>query len=85
MWETLPPDLGGSIFSFVIVNHTSIPEFKELLPYVLAIVSIDGTDVRLIGRVLCDSAEVRIGDQVAPVFAGAEGGPVINWSPKPSA
>jgi uncharacterized protein len=78
-WVTLPEMTDGTVFSFIIVRHTSIPEFKDLLPYVLAILSIEGTDIRLVGRVLCDIDAVAIGDRVTPVFESELEEPVINW------
>jgi len=79
-WVTLPEGTGGTVFSFIIVRHTTIPEFKDLLPYVLGIVSVDGTDIRLIGRVLCVTDDVAIGDGLAPSFEGERDDPVINWN-----
>jgi hypothetical protein len=85
MWVTLSEGTGGTVFSYIIVRHTTIPEFKDLVPYVLAIVSIEGTDVRLIGRVLCEIDVVSIGDRLEPCFEGELDDPVINWivAPQP--
>ena len=34
----------GSIASFSVVHHSAVPSFKNDLPYVVALITLDGTD-----------------------------------------
>ena len=56
----------GEIYSFTVIRHAVIPEVREALPLVAAVVDLPGTDgCRLIGNVVdCEPESVRIG---APV------------------
>ena len=61
----------GTVDSFVVVHYVSIPAYQEDVPYVVAHITIDGTDerVRLISNVIdCPWESVRVGMTVRVVF-----------------
>jgi len=54
----------GTVYSFVVVHYVSIPAFEDDVPYVVAHITLDGTDdqVRMISNVIeCPWQEVRVG------------------------
>lgn len=56
----------GKIKTFTVI-HNSTKDFKNLTPYVLAIIQLDeGTC--LTSQVICDQKEVKIGMRVKPAF-----------------
>lgn len=69
-WEDLPGT--GTIYSFTVVRHPLHPRLKEVVPYVSAIVELDGTQgagARMLVNVTdCDPDRVRIGDRVRVWF-----------------
>ena len=62
----------GVIYSFTIVRHPLRPDLKDSVPYVAAVVDLDGTQgagARLIVNVIdCEVEKVRIGDKGRVVF-----------------
>jgi uncharacterized OB-fold protein len=62
----------GSIYSFIVVRHPLRPSLKEVVPYVSAVVELDGTQgegARMVVNVIdCDPDKVAIGDRVRIVF-----------------
>ena len=61
-WEQ--HDGHGTIYSFTVVRHAVIPDVRDALPLVAAVVALDGITEggRLVGNVVdCDPADVRIG------------------------
>jgi uncharacterized OB-fold protein len=60
-WEE--HDGAGEIYSFTIIRHAVIPDVRDALPVVAAVVELPGTDgCRLIGNVVdCEPEAVRIG------------------------
>jgi uncharacterized OB-fold protein len=69
-WVELPGT--GEIYSFTVVRHALRAELREVIPYVSAVIQLDGTQgagARLQGNVInCDLEKVRIGDRVKVVF-----------------
>lgn len=63
----------GTVESFARVHHPLHPALKERVPYVIAIVSIDGAPgCNAQGNVVnCDPADVSIGQKVRAVFEDA--------------
>ena len=59
-------DGAGSIYSFTVVRHAVIPEVRDALPVVAAVVDLAGAGgCRLIGNVIdADPGDVRIGAAV---------------------
>jgi uncharacterized OB-fold protein len=61
----------GVVASFVIVHYVSIPAFQEDVPYVVAHITLDGTDeqITMISNVIgCPAQDVRVGMRVRVVF-----------------
>ena len=64
-WVELPGK--GSIYTFVAPHYVSVPAFQEDSPYVVAHISLDGTDdrVRLMSNVIgCPWDQVKVGMRV---------------------
>jgi hypothetical protein len=69
-WVELPGT--GTIYSFTVVRHPLAPHLAEVVPYVSAVIDIDGTQgagARMLANVIdCDPESVQIGDRVRVVF-----------------
>jgi len=69
-WVELPGT--GRIYTFTIVRHPLAPHFAEIVPYVTAVVELDGATgagSRMIVNVVdCDPDRVAIGDPVRIVW-----------------
>jgi hypothetical protein len=68
--ELVEHDGRGEIYSFTVVRHAVIPQVKDALPFVAAVVELPGTGgCRAVGSVVdCDPADVRIGAPVEVVW-----------------
>jgi uncharacterized OB-fold protein len=64
--EWVEHDGQGTIYSFTVVRHAVVPEVRDALPVVPAVVELPGTGgCRLIGNVVdADPSEVAIGREV---------------------
>jgi uncharacterized OB-fold protein len=64
--EWIDHDGAGTIYSFTVIRHAVIPQVRDALPFVAAVVELPDTNgCRLIGNVVdCEPEAVRIG---APV------------------
>jgi len=62
----------GEIYTFTVVRHPLRPNLDQVVPYVSAIVNLDGTQgagARMQLNVInCDPEKVRIGDKVRIIF-----------------
>ncbi len=61
----------GTVYSYVVVHHVTVPEFADDVPYVIAHVTIDGTDdeVRITTNIIdCPWENVQVGMRVTVVF-----------------
>ncbi len=61
----------GTVYSHVVVHHVTVPAFADDALYVIAHVTLDGTDgeVRMTTNILdCPWEEVRVGMTVTIVF-----------------
>jgi uncharacterized OB-fold protein len=69
-WEELPGT--GTIYTFTIVRHPLRPQLAEVVPYVGAIIELDGTQgagARIMANVIdCDPEAIQIGDRVQVAF-----------------
>ncbi|HLN15549.1 MAG TPA: Zn-ribbon domain-containing OB-fold protein [Acidimicrobiales bacterium] len=69
-WVDLPGT--GTIYSFTVVRHPLDPALAEVVPYVSAVIELDGTQgpgARLSVNVIdCDPEQVDVGDPVEVVF-----------------
>jgi uncharacterized OB-fold protein len=61
----------GTVKSFSVVHHSAVPSFKDDLPYVVAVITVEGTDdrVNITSNVVgCPWEEVKVGMPVEVVF-----------------
>ncbi len=65
--EWIEHDGRGTIYSFTVIRHAVIPDVRDALPFVAAVVELPGTGgCRLVGNVVgVRPEEVRIGHDVA--------------------
>jgi uncharacterized OB-fold protein len=65
--EWVEHDGNGFVYSFTVIRHAVIPDVKDALPFVAAVVELPGTGgCRMVGNVVgCDPADVQIGMRVA--------------------
>jgi uncharacterized OB-fold protein len=64
--EWVEHDGRGTIYSFTVIRHAVIPDVRDALPVVAAVVELPGTDgCRLVGNVVdIEPEDVRIGQAV---------------------
>jgi uncharacterized OB-fold protein len=69
-WVDLPGT--GTVYSFTVIRHPLAPYLQPAVPYVGAVVELDGTQgagARMLVNIIdCDVDAVRIGDKVRVVF-----------------
>jgi uncharacterized OB-fold protein len=69
-WLDLPGS--GEIYAFTVVRHALRPEVQAAVPYVSAVIELDGTQgagARLLANVIdVDPDEVKVGQRVTVVF-----------------
>jgi uncharacterized OB-fold protein len=61
----------GTVKSFSVVHHSAVPSFKDDLPYVVAVIALEGTDdgVNITSNIVgCPWEEVKVGMPVEVVF-----------------
>ena len=62
----------GTIYSYTVVRHPLTPQLNEVVPYVSAVIELDGTQgagARMIANVIdVDPETVRVGDRVVVAF-----------------
>ncbi len=77
----------GTVFSFTVARHALIPDLVEYLPYVVAVVDLEGAPgARLIGNVIdIEVEDVRIGMPVEVAWEDVEGSPVSLYRFRPAA
>ena len=58
------------VYAYTIVRHPVVPALASVVPYVIAVVDLDGAPgARLVGNVIdCPPESVLIGSKVAVVF-----------------
>jgi uncharacterized OB-fold protein len=68
----------GTVYSFTIARHALIPELADCLPYVVAVVDLEGAPgVRLVANVVDTEVEdVHVGMPLEVVWEDVEGTPV---------
>jgi uncharacterized OB-fold protein len=73
VWEPLSGR--GTVFSYTVITQAILPEMQAHLPYVPAVISLDGADgARLISNVVdVPVASVAVGMQVAVVWDAVNG------------
>lgn len=73
-----PVSLYGSLFSWTVVHVAQGTEFEESVPYAVALIELEGTDVRMYGHVP-DPAGLEINSQVELVLADLNGARHPYW------
>ena len=65
--EWVEHDGDGTVYSFTVIRHAVIPDVKDALPFVAAVVELPDTNgCRLIGNIVdIDPGDVRIGMDVS--------------------
>lgn len=62
----------GTVFSFTVIRHPLHPDLAHVVPYVSAIVELDGTQgegARMLANIIdCEPEELEIGSKVAITF-----------------
>jgi hypothetical protein len=61
--EWVEQDGAGEIYSFTVIRHAVIPDVRDVLPVIAAVVELPGTGgCRVIGNVVdCEPSDVKIG------------------------
>jgi len=59
---------GGTVYSFTVIRQNFARPFRELLPYVVALVDLDEGPRLMTNLVGCDPEDVRIGMPVRVTF-----------------
>jgi uncharacterized protein len=70
-YEWVPLAGKGRVYSFVVPHHVTVPAFQPDAPYVIAHITIDGTDdcVRITSNVIdCPWEDVKVGMPVEVIF-----------------
>ena len=69
-WVDLPGT--GTIYTYTVVRHPLSPALAEVVPYVTAVIELDGTQgagARMLGNVVdVDPEQVKVGDKVRVQF-----------------
>lgn len=68
-WVRVKPS--GHVYSYTIVYRAPIPAFKPDVPYAVALVDIEGTEVRLLSNLLAPIDQIQVGMLVDLVFEEA--------------
>jgi hypothetical protein len=76
-WVELSGD--GTVYSFTVVRRALIPQLEESIPYVVAVIELEGAaGVRLVSNVVdVEPDEVRIGMRVRVAWDDVRDGVVI--------
>jgi uncharacterized protein len=76
-WVELPGT--GSVYSFTVARHAAVPELRSSLPYVIAVVALDGAPgARLVTNIVeCEPGSVEIGQPVRVVWDDLGGDVVV--------
>jgi uncharacterized OB-fold protein len=67
-WRDLPGT--GTVYTFTVVHQAFLPALADRVPYVVAVVELDGGDgARLVTNIVdVPPTEVQIGDRITVVF-----------------
>lgn len=73
----------GELFSWTVVARSTLPDFVDQVPYAVAVVALEDTPVRMIGRVETDDpGGLQVGMPVTAVFRNhAAGVRLAVWRP----
>lgn len=66
-WVEVAPT--GHLFTYTVVGHTALPVFRDLTPYAVGVIEIDGIDnIRMVGRILAPPDALKVGMPLAVHF-----------------
>ena len=65
-WEALPQQ--GELFTWTVVNQTSLEGFSELAPYADILIQLDGVPVRMLGYTEADPSTLVAGERFRAKF-----------------
>lgn len=73
--------VAGVLYSYTVVWHTRLSQFVDRVPYIVGIVEVAETGVRLAGEVESeDMSHLTIGAPAEPVFDTSDDGiPILRW------
>lgn len=86
VWDDLGSEISGHVYSYVVVHRPFLRSFIDDVPYVVALVELDGVDdiVRVTGNILGleNPSDVEIGMPVRMLWEDrGEGVTVPQWEP----
>jgi uncharacterized protein len=66
-WRVVPGT--GTLFTWTVVGHPSVPGFREVTPYAVGVVELDGArSVRMLGRLLTPHEALQVNARVHVVY-----------------
>lgn len=77
----------GTLYSYVIVHRATLPQWRESVPYNVALVALDDApEIRLYGNVIdVDNTDLRVGQPLEVVFDDVTPDEtLIRWRPTAS-
>lgn len=74
-WVAVPRE--GELYSWTVVNFTSLEGFRDLVPYAVGVVQLDEVPVRMAGYVDADPGHLRMGDRMRAEFVDKGDGVVL--------
>ena len=78
----VPAPLTGELFTWTTVGFSTLEGFRELIPYAVGAVQLDGIPVRVTGFLDVDPSALAVGDRLRVEFIPRSGGVVLPiWTP----
>jgi uncharacterized OB-fold protein len=66
-WRVMPGS--GTLFTWTVVGHPTVPGFEEVIPYAVGVVEPDGArNVRMVGRLLTPHQALQVNTRVRVVY-----------------
>lgn len=65
-WKSVPPR--GELFSWTVVNQTTLEGFADLVPYAAVVVQLDEVPLRMLGYFMGDPATLVAGERLQAKF-----------------
>lgn len=79
-WTVVPGT--GTVYSFTVVHRAPLRVFREKVPYVIALVTLDVAGTNVLSNVRADPARLAIGLRVHAVYEdGAPGATLFAFEP----
>lgn len=73
----------STLFSYTVVWHTRLPGYTDRTPYVVGIVEVAETGIRLIGSLEAQpDSQLSLGQPLAAIYKSSpDGTPIVCWAP----